>query len=1076
MKNFKNLLLVSLLFVVTAVFGQGVTSSSASGKITDDAGEPLPGANVLLVHTPSGTKYGASTDFNGFFRISNMRTGGPYKLTVSFVGFQTIENSGIYLTLGQSKKLNLTLKEDSNQLEEVVINAQRDGLIDGNKTGSETTIGKREIATVASASRSVADFVRLTPQTQISEGDDGFSISISGQNNRYNSIYIDGAVNNDVFGLAGSGTNGGQTGVSPFSIDAIEQFQVNIAPFDVRQSGFTGGAINAITRSGTNKFEGSAYFFTRNEDLAGKTPVDLVGANGRQKLGEFTANTYGVRIGGPIIEDKLFFFVNYERQDDELPQPFAIESYDGNSTAADITRLRDHVLNTYNYDIGSFENALRTLKSDKITAKIDWNIDDRNKLLFKHTYVKAENLETRSSGARDLAFSNGSEFFISNTNSSSLEWNYQGDKIANSFLVGYTRVRDDRSPFGNPFPTVVIGDGINTFGFDGIQFGAERFSTANLLNTDMLTITNNFNIYYGRHTFTIGTHNEFADVKNLFFASNFGTYIYDSVDDFINNTNLVDFERNYSLVSNSVGDDSTGAAEFGTKQFGFYVQDEVDFSDNLKITAGLRFDIPVWEDGTVNNDFNTRTVALLEAAGKDLKGARVGRGINTQLYISPRLGFNWDVGGNSKTQIRGGMGIFVSRLPLVWPGGIYNNNGVTQGTLEGATGLTFNPDVNTQPIGVAPGSGFTGGNVDLITPDFQLPQVVKYNLAIDRKLPAGFSVSADFVYNDNLSALFYENLNIPDAVGNLVGADNRPFYNRRGSIDNTYGRIILASNTNVGSSWNSSFTARNTFKSTFIDVYSSATYSFGTSTSIFDGTSSQNSSQWRGIVTVNGKNANPQLGRSGFDQGHRVFANVSADFKWNENLKTTIGLFYNGQQGRPFSYVYGGRDLLNDDSRDNALIYVPANASEINLVDFVDNGNTVTAAEQWAALDAYIENDDYLRTRRGTYAERNADRARFSHVVDLKFLQDFTVNAFGQKHTLQLSADIFNFTNLLNKNWGKTYFASDVNLIEVAGGGGTANPEFNFDPNRTITIDQIDDRGIQSSRWQAQIGLRYIFN
>ena len=1076
MKNFKNLLLVSLLFVVTTVLGQGVTSSSASGKITDNTGEPLPGANVLLVHTPSGTKYGASTDLDGFFRISNMRTGGPYKLTISFVGFQTIENSGIYLTLGQSKKFNLSLREDSNQLEEVVINAQRDGLIDGNKTGSETTIGKREIATLASASRSVADFVRLTPQTQISEGDDGFSISISGQNNRYNSIYIDGAVNNDVFGLAGSGTNGGQTGVSPFSIDAIEQFQVNIAPFDVRQSGFTGGAINAITRSGTNKFEGSAYFFTRNEDLAGKTPVDLVGSNGRQKLGEFTANTYGVRIGGPVIEDKLFFFVNYERQDDELPQPFAIENYDGDSDAADITRLRDHVLNTYGYDIGSFENALRTLQSDKITAKIDWNINDRNKLLLKHTYVSAENLETRSSGSRDLGFSNGSEFFISNTNSSSLEWNYQGDKIANSLLVGYTRVRDDRSPSGNPFPTVVIGDGINTFGFDGIQFGAERFSTANLLNTDVLTVTNNFNIYYGKHTVTLGTHNEFTDVKNLFFASNYGTYVYESVDDFINNTNLVDYERNYSLISNSVGDNSTGAAEFGTKQFGFYVQDEVDFTDNLKITAGLRFDIPVWEDGAVNNDFNTRTVALLQAAGKDLQGARVGQGVNSRLYISPRLGFNWDVDGKATTQIRGGMGIFVSRLPLVWPGGTYNNNGVTQGNFEDATGLTFNPDINTQPIGVAPGSGFTGGNVDLFTPDFQLPQVVKYNIAVDRKLPAGFSVSADFVYNDNLSAIFYENLNIPDAVGTLVGADNRPFYNRRGSIDNTYGRIILASNTDVGSSWNTSFTARNTFKSSLIDVYSSATYSYGSSTSIFDGTSSQNSSQWRGIVTVNGKNGNPQLGRSGFDQGSRIFANVSADFKWNENLKTTIGLFYNGQEGRPFSYVYGGRDLLNDDSRDNALIYVPASASEINLVDFVDNGTTVTAAEQWDALNAYIENDDYLRTRRGTYAERNGDRARFSHVVDLKFLQDFTVNAFGQKHTLQLSADIFNFTNLLNKNWGKTYFASDVSLIEVEGGGGTANPEFTFDPNRTITIDQIDDRGIQSSRWQAQIGLRYIFN
>ncbi len=1073
MKKIKKLSLVSFLFVVITISGQGVTSSSVSGKITDDTREGLLGANVFLVHIPSGTKYGTSTDFDGFFRISNMRTGGPYKLTISFVGFQSIENNDIFLALGQTKKINVALKENSGQLDEIVINAQRDGLIDGNKTGTGTTIGKREITTIASASRSIADFVRLTPQTQISEGDDGFSISVSGQNNRYNSIYIDGAVNNDVFGLAGSGTNGGQTGVSPFSIDAIEQFQVNIAPFDVKQSGFTGGAINAITKSGTNNFEGSTYFFTRNERLASKTPVDLAGPNGRQKLGDFTANTYGVRIGGPIIEDKLFFFINYEKQDDETPQPFAIENYNGNSDLVDINRLRDYVLSNYQYDIGNFENALRTLESDKVTAKIDWNINNNNKLLLKHTYVKADNLETRSSGGNDLGFSNGSEFFNSNTNSSSLEWSYQGDKKGNNLLLGYTRVRDDRSPFGNPFPTVVIGDGINTFGFDGIQFGSERFSTANLLNTDIFTVTNNFEVYHGKHTITIGTHNEFTDVKNLFFASNYGTYVYESVDDFIGNTNLVDFERNYSLISNSFGDNSSGSAEFGTKQFGFYIQDGVDFTDNLKINAGLRFDVPVWEDGADNIDFNTRSVALLEATGKDLQGARVGKGVDTRLYISPRLGFNWDVKGKSKTQIRGGLGIFVSRLPLVWPGGIYNNNGVTQGNLNDTLGLTFNPDVSNQPIDVAPGSGATGGNIDLFAPNFQLPQVVKYNIAIDQKLPSDFSVSADFIYNNNLSAIYYENLNIKGSAGNLIGADNRPFYNRS-RIDSNYGRIILASNTNVGNSWNTSFTARNTFKSELIDVYSQATYSFGASTSIFDGTSSQNSSQWRGIITRNGKNSNLQSGRSRFDQGHRVLANVSADFKWNENFKTTLGLFYNGSQGRPFSYIYGG-GILNDDSRDNALFYVPANASEVNLVDFTSNGAIITAAEQWIALSNFIENNDYLRSRKGKYTERNGDRAKWSHTVDFKLLQDFSINAFSKKHTLQLSADVFNLTNLLNKEWGKVYFAGNVNTVNVAGGGGTENPSFTFNPDRLPVINQIDDRGIQSSRWQAQIGIRYIF-
>lgn len=1070
MRNFKNLVIITLFFTTLTLLGQGVTSSSIAGKITDELGESLPGANVIFVHSESGTKYGASSDFDGFYRVSNMRAGGPYEVTISFIGFQTVKKNAVYLTLGQTKKINASLKENTNQLDEIIIVGQKDGLIDGNKTGSETTIGKREIATVASASRSIADFVRLTPQTQITEDDDGFAISISGQNNRYNSIYIDGAVNNDVFGLSGSGTNGGQTGVSPFSIDAIEAFQVNIAPFDVKQSGFTGGAINAITRSGTNKFEGSTYFFTRNQNLAGKTPVDLTENNDRTKLDDFNSNTFGFRLGGPIVKDKLFFFVNYERQEDETPQPFSIENYDGNSDLGDLETLRNFVSSTYNYDIGGFENNVSALESDKLTAKIDWNISDEHKLLFKHTYVKAENLAARSSGARDIGFLNGSEFFNSTTNTSSLEWNWQGNKFSNSLLLGYTSVRDDRDPLGNPFPSVTIGDGINTGGFDGVIFGSEPFSTANLVETDIFTMTNNFEYYHGKHTLTFGIHNEFTTAKNLFFGRNFGVYIYDSVDDFINDDNLTQYRRAYSLLSDSVGDESSGAAEFGTTQLGYYLQDAVDITDNFKITAGVRFDAPIWENGITNEDFNTRTVGLLESAGKDLQGALVGQAINTTVNISPRFGFNWDVKGRSKTQIRGGIGVFVSRLPLAWPGGTYNNNGVTSGQVRSFDGsIDFNPDVNTQAVGAIPGTGAVGGNIDLFAKDFKLPQVLKYNLAIDHKLPSGFSISADFIYNDNLQAIFYENLNVADAIGRLDGADNRQFYSDD-AIDDIYGSVILGSNTSKGNSWNTSLTLRNTYKTSLIDVFSSATYSYGESKSVFDGTSSQNASQWERIETVDGNNSNISVSTSDFDPGHRVLANVSADFKWNKNFKTTIGLFYNAQEGQPFSYNYDG-DLFNDTSDGLSLFYVPNDASEINLID-ISGG--LSAAQQWEALDSFIEDNDYLRSRRGDYTERNGDRARWSHTVDLKLLQDFSVKIGKHKHTFQVSADVFNFTNLINKKWGKRYFTdSQVEVVEVVGGEGTANPEFNF--TGTPTINQVDDTGIQSSRWQAQIGLRYIF-
>ncbi|WP_317168157.1 TonB-dependent receptor [Leptobacterium flavescens] len=1024
MKTIYNWFLTAVFtLVATAAFSQGVTTSALGGKVTDNVGEPLAGANVVAIHVPSGTKYGAVTDFDGLYRISNMRVGGPYTVTISYVGFNDFVRSNQFLDLGQTKRISTQLSESTTALDEVVITAQAaGGVFSANKTGSETTINRRQIQTQPAASRSIADFVRLTPEAQITEGNDGFSVSFAGQNNRLNAIYIDGAISNDVFGLAGSGTNGGQTGANPFSVDAIESFQVQLAPFDVRIAGFAGGAISAVTRSGTNNWEGSTYYFLRNESLAGKTPPDLVGdGESREKLDDFTAQTYGFRVGGPIVKDKLFFFLNYERQDDETPQPFQFSNYTGDTDQAGIDNLRQFLINTYGYDPGGFSNNTRTLVRDNITARLDWNINDNHKLSFRYSWNSIDNLEARSSNNFNIGFINGSEFFESVTNTASLEWNAQfGNKFANSLILGYTRVRDDRDPSGSPFPTVDIRDGNGT-----ISFGAEPFSTANLLDQDIFTITNNFEIYAGKHTITLGTHNEFASIKNLFFAFNFGDYTYNSVQDFINNENLDFYQRGYSLLPGTgIGDDSSGAAEFDVAQLGFYVQDEIQFTDNFRLSAGIRFDLPLWEDGIVNDDFNNRTIPILEAAGKDLQGARVGRGVSPILHVSPRVGFNWDVNGDRSTQVRGGFGIFTSRLPLVWPGGTYNNNGVTGGfgaSFNIPGDITFNPDVNNQPVNVAPGTGGVGGNVDLFASGFRLPQVLKYSVGVDQRLPWwGLIASFDGIFNDNIQTVFYENLNIGDPVSFYEGADNRPRYSDSFGdlLDNTYGRVILASNTNAGSSYTASVTIRKPFTNGFAG---SATYSYGNAFAIFDLTSSQNSSQWRNHETVNGKNSNLPTTRSDFAQGHRIVANVSYEHKWNDNVKSTIGLFYEGSQAQPFSYIYReGPDLLNDDSRDNALIYVPANQNEITLVE----RNGVSPEAQWQALNAFIEGNDYLRSRRGDYAERNGDRGPWSHVVDLKFLQDFSINAWGKKHTLQLTADIFNFTNLLNSDWGVRRFRS----------------------------------------------------
>ncbi len=1059
-------------FLMTAMaFSQGVTTASIGGRVTDAAGEPLSGANVVAIHVPSGTVYGAAADFDGFYRIGGMRPGGPYTISISYIGFEEFLEQGIFLQLGESSRISPKLSEAATALDEIIVTASLGGIFDSNKTGAVTTISNRQIQTLPAASRSLADFIRITPQATLTEGNDGFSISIAGQNNRYNAIYIDGAVNNDVFGLAGSGTNGGQTGVNPFSVDAIESFQVQLAPYDVRIAGFAGGAISAITRSGNNEWEGSAYYFMRNESLAGKTPPSRVGdGDSREKLADFSASTYGVRFGGPLVKDKLFLFLNYERQDDETPQPFNSSQYIGDTDAAGLESLRQFLISSYGYDPGGYTSNTRTLVSDKITAKLDWNINDNNKLSLRHSYVGADNLEARNSDFNSIGFINGSELFNTTTNSTALEWNYNGNKFSNNFVLGYTAVRDDRDPSGDPFPTVDINDGS---GF--ISFGSEPFSTANLLDQDIFTLTNNFEIFAGRHNITIGTHNEYSKVKNLFFAFNYGDYTYLSVNDFLLNQNLDFYQKGYSLVGDgTVGDESDGASSFDIFQLGFYAQDEVQVSDNFKFTAGIRFDFPIWSDGPVNEDFNNRTVGILEAAGKDLQGARVGQGPETTAHFSPRVGFNWDVTGDRSTQIRGGLGIFTSRLPLVWPGGTYNNNGVTGGFAASfnTTVPGFNPDVNSQPVNVAPGSGGTGGNVDLIAKDFELPQVFKYSLGIDQKLPFwNLVMSAEVIFNENVQAVYYENLNIGAPVGTLNGADNRPFYDRGDRIDGAYGGIYLLSNTGAGDSWNSSVTITKPFYGGFSG---SVTWAYGDANSIFDGTSSQNSSQWRNIQTVNGKNSALPITRSDFAQDHRFLANVSYEHKWNDHIKSTIGLFYEGSRSQPVTYVYTeGRDLLNDDSRDNALIYIPRNQSEITLVD-----NGVTPDAQWAALDAFINGNEYLNSRRGDYVERNGDDGAWSNIIDLKFLQDFSLDFGGTKrHTFQFSIDIFNFTNFLNEEWGKKKFIGgfgEVGLLRTETAG--PDPEFSFDPELPGRLVQLDDAGIQSSRWQAQVGLRYIFN
>jgi hypothetical protein len=1092
-------LFVALFLGSLSMFAQGNTNSSINGNIKDENGEEMFGATIIAVHTPSGTRYSAMTSINGTFRISNMRVGGPYKIVISFVGYKNFETTDTFLQLGESKPFNISMQTEASQLDEVVLVGTKDNVFNSKITGAQTIIDAEKIKALPSLSRNIADFARLTPQAQL-RGDD--VLSIGGQNNRYNAIYIDGAVNNDVFGLAANGTNGGQTGVSPISLDAIEQFQVQVAPYDVKISGFAGGAISAITKSGNNDFEGSAYFLNRNQNLAGMTPPDLIGTGSRKKLAEFNASTFGIRAGGSIKKDKLFYFVNLERQDNETPQPFDAGDYIGGlsnpatsslltgTTAQNIEVLRNKLL-TYGYNPGVYNNNISSLKSNKFIAKIDWNINDANKLAVRHSLVEAENISPRRSSNNRINFYNGSQLIKSTTNSTSIELNSKiGNRYNNNLVIGYTSVVDNRDALGDPFPNIEIRDGLGT-----IFVGSEPFSTANLLEQNILTLTDNFEIQAGKHTITIGTHNEFSYSKNVFFGRNYGYYRFSNVEDFLLNRKPNRFRLGYSLVGGE-GDNSLGAAEFNVSQFGVYLQDDFRMTDNFKLSYGIRYDIPVWDNYIANDDFNNRTIPLLQAAGKDLKGAEVGKRINTKPLFSPRLGFNYNLNGESKTQIRGGAGVFTSRLPLVWPGGAYNNNGVTQGAIDinGATNALMpnfnpNPSVNSQlynqnnvALGPLPGNpgaaGQFGGNIDLFSRDFKLPQVFKTSFAVDQKFPLGLTLTADITYNDNISAINYQNLNIKNPTTFLTGADGRPRYNANSRVDNIYQGIYLASNTNEGKAWNTSFTLSKNFKSNFVDASLQVTYAYGESTVLFDATSSQNSSQWNNIESVNGSNAILDVTRSDFAQGARVMSNGFMTLKWNKNTKTRIGLFYEGVQGTPISYVYNDNgNLLRDTFSNSALIFVPATQSQIVLVNDATTG--LNPQQQWDALNNFIVNNEYLNSRRGTYAERNGDRLKWSNVVDLKLAQEFTLTTGKRKHSFEVTADIFNFTNLVNKDWGKRYNASfdQVQLLNHVGflPDGTT-PTFRYNPAVERSVNQVNDSGLNSSRWQMQFGVRYTFN
>ncbi len=1076
MKKIYKLCMMAAFSLLTAgLFAQGTTTAGLNGKITDNSGAPLTGANILAVETSTGAQYGTISDDKGFFRLPNMNPGGPYTFTITFVGFQSYMQTDVFLNLGQTLKIDVKLNEATTTLKDVEILGVQNDIFDGNRTGTQTNISNESMTRMPTLGRNITDFTRLTPQAKVTSNG---GLEVGGMNNRYNAIFIDGAVNNDVYGLAESGTNGGQTGISPFSMDIIDQFTISVAPYDIKQGGFAGAGINAVTRRGTNEFSGSAYYYMRNENLAGKTPTDNEELE-REKLADFSSNTYGFRLGGPIIKDKLFFFANAEIQQDETPQPFDFTTYGGDVTTEELDGLTNFVKNTYGYDPGSYTGGIRTLDGLKLFGRIDWNISQKHKLTLRHQYTKAEQVTPGAPSSTNIVFSNAGIAFPSTTNSTALELkSIFSNKYSNDLIIGLTFVRDDRDPMEANFPYVRIKDGTRN-----IYFGSEEFSTANYLSQDIITLTDNFEIYKGKHTFTVGIHNEFYKMYNLFVRQNFGSYQFDNLDAFLSGAPAYQFDRTFSAVDDITGDGSAAAADFNAMQIGAYGQWDYEWTDRFNTTLGVRLDMPVFlEQPPVNEDFNENMIPLIEAAGYDMMGAESGKMPSPKLMVSPRFGFNWDVTGEKKTQVRGGIGIFTSRIPFVWPGGSYTNNGITTGgmrlTLDTANiddRLYFNPDWENQPS-VPPTA--PSGQVDLFAKDFKFPQVLRGSLAIDQKLPWGIVGTAEFTYTKTLNNVLYYNYRYIQS-GNLTGTgDDRPLYTRIDLEGAKYTDFIFGTNTNKGYSYNFTVQAK---KDNFYGFSAFLAYTYGRTMSMNDGVSSQNSSQWR-VPNVRGKN-DIDLAISDFDLGSRVVMFLSYKVEYAKFLATTIGIYYNGQSGPRYAYGYadGSTKFLGEDNQSLELMYVPVDENDIYLIDKTVNDEVLTAEQQWIDLNEFIENDEYLSTRRGEYAERNSSRAPFQNIMDLHFAQDFYIETKdGKRNTLQFTFDIFNFTNMLNKDWGRMYYVSgyynNYPLVKFEGfqEDGTT-PQFSFTKPKG-DIWSIDDAGLVSSRWQAQIGLRYIFN
>ncbi|MDR1553122.1 MAG: carboxypeptidase regulatory-like domain-containing protein [Prevotellaceae bacterium] len=1079
---------------ITFVSAQ-VTTSSLSGTVKDSKGEALEGATVKATHVPSGSVYHNFVQKGGSYFIAGMRPGGPYVLEISYIGYKTMQFKDVSLELGETYLINAELEADATLLGEVVVVGER--TFDRNKTGAATNISNKNIQTLPTISRSINDFTRLTPQSN--------GLSFAGRDGRYNYITIDGAAFNNSFGLSGQTRNLPGGDAQPISLDAIDQISVNISPYDIRQSNFTGATINAVTKSGDNTLKGSAYTYLRPESFAGHK------IEGQDYTWDKTSKqTFGVSLGGAIIKNKLFFFVNGEYEKSESPSTSWKAGTDGNADpnnyisrakVSDLQTLKDYLKTTYDYDAGDWNWGKFNSSNYKILARADWNISNVHKLTVRYNQVVSTNDVltnasscpsgiTRSNYSRisekAIAFTNAGYGFENTVSSITGELNSTfGNKFSNKFLATYTMIRDKRTSPSSIFPFVDIWEGGDPY----TSFGYELYTYNNDVKNNTFSITDNFSANFGDHTVTAGIAYEQQYFGNAYMSFATGYYRYNSLNAFLTNQKPDGYAITYGINGNT-----TPYSELSFGMGALYFQDELQLSPNVKITGGIRFELPFYLNDLAGND----AINAIEYQGGTsyLTYLPYKLDVSTwpkkQLLISPRLSANWDVLGDGKYKVRAGTGFFTGRLPFVW----FTNQPTNDGTLQYLKVLSgtdvpadmrFDPAVDTQikkyGTTLFPATTAAPAAPVEVAKDFKMPQVWRTNLAVDIVLPHDMTFTLEGIYTKDINAILQQNIN--EAIPNKTfeGSDNRPYYspatNAVRRINPSLSNTMVLTNTNKGYQY--SVTAMLTKKFSY-GLSGMVAYTFSQAKDVTSNPGDQASSAWASNVVVGSLN-DESLSWSNFSIPHRVIGTVTYEFDWLDRFHTTFSLLYQGSAEGRLSYVYSN-DMNGDGNASSDLMYIPKDANDIV---FKDLGAGMSPQEQSDAFFKFLEQDDYLKNHQGEYAERFGGLLPWRHRFDFKFVQDvFYDKKSGRK--VQLTFDILNLGNLINSKWGVsksqiTGSYQNVPLLKYEGvEAGTGKPMFSLpvDVAKGKTAADYYTTSYKTylgygSTWSMLLGLRVTF-